>query len=143
MKKVFLDFNILLDLMDTKRVSSQKTIQFIINLKENYQIEFFTSSNFIYTSSFILRKFDNQKIIDYIKILIEELELKLVNFKMSILTIGELFLDKTNLKDLEDIFMIFTAIEYNCDFFLTNDKEILKNRKDFENSISIITPNEF
>jgi len=143
MKKIFLDFNILLDLMDTKRVNSSQTIYFIKNLKENYQVEFYTSSNFIYTSSFILRKFDNQKIINYIKVLIEELELKLVDFRMSILTITELFLDKTNLKDLEDIIMIFTAIEYNCDYFVTNDKEILNNRQDFENSISIITPNEF
>jgi len=143
MRKVFLDFNILLDLIDTKRDISSKTIEFIMNLKGNYKVSFYTSSNFVYTISFILRKNNNQEIINYIKTIIEELELNLVDFKTNILTISELFLDKTKLNDLEDILMIFTAIEYNCNFFLTNDKEILNNRKDFENSISIITPQEF
>ena len=143
MRKVFLDFNILLDLIDTKRDTSSKTIEFIMNLKGNYKVSFYTSSNFVYTISFILRKNNNQEIINYIKTIIEELELNLVDFKTNILTISELFLDKTKLNDLEDILMIFTAIEYNCNFFLTNDKEILNNRKDFENSISIITPQEF
>ena len=143
MNKIFLDFNILLDLLDTKRTTSKETINFIKDLKANYKISFYTSSNFIYTTSFILRKHKNKEIIYKIKLLLEELELNLLDFKPNILTISELFLDKTNLNDLEDILMIFTAIEYNCNFFLTNDKEILKNRKDFENSISIITPNEF
>ena len=143
MNKVFLDFNILLDLMDTKRVNSENTIIFIKEVKENYKVSFFTSSNFIYTTSFILRKNENKEIIYKIKLLIDELELNLVDFKYNVLTISELFLDKTKLSDLEDIFMIFTAMEYNCSFFLTNDKEVLKNRKDFENSISIITPQEF
>ena len=143
MNKVFLDFNILLDLMDTKRVNSENTIKFIKEVKENYKVSFFTSSNFIYTTSFILRKNENKEIIYKIKLLIDELELNLVDFKYNVLTISELFLDKTKVSDLEDIFMIFTAMEYNCSFFLTNDKEVLKNRKDFENSISIITPQEF
>ena len=129
--------------MDTKRVNSENTIKFIKEVKENYKVSFFTSSNFIYTTSFILRKNENKEIIYKIKLLIDELELNLVDFKYNILTISELFLDKTKLSDLEDIFMIFTAMEYNCSFFLTNDKEVLKNRKDFENSISIITPQEF
>ncbi len=143
MNKVFLDFNILLDLMDTKRVNSENTIKFIKEVKENYKVSFFTSSNFIYTTSFILRKNENKEIIYKIKLLIDELELNLVDFKYNVLTISELFLDKTKVSDLEDIFMIFIAMEYNCSFFLTNDKEVLKNRKDFENSISIITPQEF
>jgi len=143
LNKVFLDFNILLDLMDTKRVNSENTIKFIKEVKENYKVSFFTSSNFIYTTSFILRKNENKEIIYKIKLLIDELELNLVDFKYNVLTISELFLDKTKVSDLEDIFMIFIAMEYNCSFFLTNDKEVLKNRKDFENSISIITPQEF
>jgi predicted nucleic acid-binding protein len=143
MKKVFLDLNILFDLIDTTRSSSATTIEFIKKLKSEYEVEFFASDNFVFVLSFILRRKSKDEIIDTLVKILDELDLNLLCFKKSIVNITTLFAKKSELKDVEDLLMLFMAIEYECEVYVTNDKEVLKYRKDFLNSISIITPKEF
>ncbi len=52
--KVFLDANICLDLLDTKRPTSKNSVDWYMSNKDNESYEFFFSSDFITTFYYIL-----------------------------------------------------------------------------------------
>lgn len=138
-KNVFLDLNILFDLLDSNRINSEQSISLINKLNLDYKVNFFTTDSFVYTASFVLRKLnDKNKIIDLISRVIFELNLNFICFEKEELVLK----NETNLKDVEDIFMLNSAMK-KCDIYFTNDKEVLKNRNDFENNILIFSPTEF
>jgi hypothetical protein len=107
-KNVFLDLNILFDLLDSNRINSEQSISLINKLNLDYKVNFFTTDSFVYTASFVLRKLnDKNKIIDLISRVIFELNLNFICFEKEELVLK----NETNLKDVEDIFMLNSAMK--------------------------------
>jgi len=137
--KVFLDANICLDLLDTRRKTSSRSVKWYLNNKDREDVEFYFSSDFITTFFYILtqKKKQTPKIaIDAIDMLSNE--------------ITALYLDNEDyinakydfedgiIDDFEDLFVLNSAVRTGCELFLTNDRELLKMGK-FK-KMKIMTP---
>ncbi len=124
---IFLDANICLDLLDTKRPTSKASVDWYMKQKDDVSLNFFFSSDFITTFYYILtqkRKYDDTKVIESIDALSFEinpfylLHSDFVNAKSDFFS--ELF------KDFEDLMILNSAVRAECTIFVTNDKELLK-----------------
>ena len=132
MIKVFVDTNILIDLLADRKPFSKFTIQ-IFDKAENKKVKLYTSSHSISTTHYLLKKY------------IEEKELRQVLFNlMEYLTIVAVDVDilrkglKSKHKDFEDAIQIICASSIEkIDYIVT------RNIKDFKFSeISVISPDE-
>ncbi len=119
--KIFLDANIILDLIDIDRNNQKKAKEHLKNyiLKAD---ELYTSCDIFTTIYYVASKKIEHKV------LLEELE-KILTF-ISILPIDINTITKamkisktTNQKDLEDILQYICAKDNNCKLIVTNDKK--------------------
>ena len=132
MKKIFIDTNILLDLVMKRRGFYQEAKR-LFDHCEQRNIKTYISALSIATINYLLsksyRKDEVRKILEVIYDITEVLP-----FSKRII----FFAHYSNFKDLEDGFQYFTAKENNINIIIT------RNQKDFEvNDISILTPKQF
>lgn len=132
MKKVFVDTNILIDLLADRPPFSKFAIE-IFDLAERNKVKLFTSSHSFATTHYLLKKYIGEKelrailhsLSDYIDLTAIDLPI----IKKSLLS---------NHKDFEDAIQIVAAnsIE-NLDFIVT------RNLKDFKNAgVNVLPPDE-
>lgn len=132
MKKVFVDTNILVDLIADRRPFSKFAIQ-IFSKAEERKIKLYTSSHSIATTHYLLKKYIDEKelrevlhsILDYLNI---------VAIDQDVIKKGL----KSKHKDFEDALQIISA--YSIDKL---DCIVTRNTKDFKGSeIPVLTPDE-
>lgn len=132
MKKLFLDANIVLDLL-AERELFYKDAALIATLADLGEIKIVVSPISFATVNYFLTKFENTKIaLD-----------KLRKFKVisEICQINELIVEKSlnsDFTDFEDALQYFSALEAKCDYIIT------RNGKDYKkSSIPVMTANEY
>ena len=132
MKRIFVDANVLVDLL-TERRGFYDDAKKLFKLCKERKITPYISSVSIAIINYLLLKIYNEKKAR------EELEkfyrlTEILPFHKRIISLAHY----SNFKDLEDGFQYFTAKESNINVIIT------RNQKDFQvNDISIITPKQF
>ena len=132
MKNVFVDTNILIDLLADRRPFSKFAIQ-LFNLAENNGVKLFTSSHSFATTHYLLKKHVEEKEL-------RELLYSLLDY-LDLIAIDSSIIKKSLLsshKDFEDAIQIIAATSVsNLDFIVT------KNLKDFKDAgIAVLPPDE-
>ena len=132
MKKVFLDTNIIVDLISDRKPFSKYAIE-IFQKAEKGEIELFTSSHSMATTHYLLKKHIGEKEL-------REVLYNLLDF-ITVIAVDTDILKKGLLskhKDFEDSIQIFCASSIeNIDSIVT------RNVKDFKGSeIKVLTPDE-
>ena len=132
MKKIFVDTNILVDLIADRRPFSKFAIQ-IFSKAEEKKIKLYTSSHSIATTHYLLKKYLDEK--DLREILINILDyLNIVAIDLDVLKKGL----KSKHKDFEDALQIISA--YSIEKI---DCIVTRNIKDFkESEIPVLSPDE-
>jgi|SRR5690606_23406002 len=132
MKNIFVDTNILIDLLADRRPFSKFAIE-IFDLASKKKVNLFTSSHIIATTHYLLKKYIQEaelrqiifSLLDYVEVV----SIDLAIIKKSLLS---------NHKDFEDAIQIFAAHSVNnIDFIVT------RNVKDFKKAeIAVLPPDE-
>ena len=132
MKKIFVDTNILVDLIADRRPFSKFAIQ-LFSKAEEKKIKLYTSSHTIATTHYLLKKYLDEK--DLREILINILDyLNIVAIDLDVLKKGL----KSKHKDFEDALQIISA--YSIEKI---DCIVTRNIKDFkESEIPVLSPDE-
>jgi len=132
MSRIFLDTNIIIDLISDRKPFSKYAIE-IFQKAEEGKLELFTSSHSLATTHYILKKYMNEK--DLREVLYNLLDfLTVISVDTDILKKG---LRSTH-KDFEDSIQIFCASSID-----NIDSIITRNVKDFKGSeIKVLTPDE-
>lgn len=133
MKKIFLDTNILVDLLADRKPFSKFAKQ-IFSSAESKKIKLFTSSHSIATSYYLLKKYiDDQKLREALLGLQEYISIIAVDTE--ILTKGL----RSQQKDFEDAIQIYCATSID-----KMDCIVTRNTKDFKGSeVPVFPPDEF
>ncbi len=132
MRKIFLDTNIILDLL-AERHPFYDSIAKIVTLADRKELLLLTSPISFTTAEYVLSKFESKT----------SALLKLQKFSIlcQVVDANQETIDKSlfsEFRDFEDAVQYFCAIQANSDLFLT------RNQKDFkQSSIPILTPEEF
>ncbi len=130
---IFLDTNILVDIVAKRKVFAKDAIA-IFNYCQNNKVEMFTTSHSIATLHYIAKKIVDEK---ELRSIIEDLL-----DTVSIIGIDEVTLRKSlksNHKDFEDAIQITAAQSINeMDCIITRDLKDYKNAE-----INVFTPDEF
>ena len=124
---IFLDANICLDLLDSTRATSKKSVQWYLEHKDNETLSFYFSSDFITTIYYILtqkRKLNSTDTLVVIDELCSEINPHYLNHNDFISAKNSFF--EQSFKDFEDLLVLQSASRLNCTQFITNDKELLK-----------------
>lgn len=132
MKKVFLDTNIILDLL-AERNPFYDSIAKIATFADHKKLQLITSPISFTTVNYILSKFESS----------ESAITKMRNFAVicKVCTINQEIIDKSlnsKFPDFEDAVQYYSAVLSNCNVILT------RNGKDFKKSeIAVMTSDEF
>lgn len=132
MTRVFLDTNILVDLIADRKPFSKHAIE-IFKSAEERKTQLFTSSHSIATAHYLLKKYVEEKDLrDILSNLLEFLDV--IPVDLDVLKKGL----RSNHKDFEDAIQIICASSITgIDFIVT------RNTKDFKTSnIAVLTPDE-
>ncbi len=124
--KIFLDANICLDLLDTKRSTSKKSLEWYMFNKDNERYEFYFSSDFITTFYYILtqkRKYSPKKSLLAIETLCEDMTPWYTNHFDFLSAKSDFF--NALLEDFEDLIVLNSAFRLGVEQFITNDKQLL------------------
>lgn len=133
--KIFLDTNIILDLLDQERPFSGES-GVIFNLIDDGTCQAYFSESVITTTDYVLtKKFPNAKKINILKDL-----LKLVTVIECSNSIIQNALIK-NETDLEDTILYELALSQKIDYFITNDKQALKKLS--TKKLPVVTSKDF
>ena len=133
MNHVFLDTNILIDLIADRQPFSKHAIA-IFNLKEENKIELYTSSHSIATTHYLMKKYLNETSLNEV---VSSLLDFLIVLPVDIEVLRRALHSKT--KDFEDAIQIVCAAKNEQMNFI-----ITRNLKDFKNSsIKAISPDEY
>jgi predicted nucleic acid-binding protein len=132
MKQIFVDTNILIDLLADRPPFSKFAIE-IFDLAEKKQIRLFTSSHSYATTHYLLKKYIGEKEL-------RELLYSLLDF-IELISIDSAIIKKSLLskhKDFEDAIQIFAANSVaDIDYIVT------RNLKDFKNTgITVLPPDQ-
>ena len=131
-KKIFLDTNIVLDIIDSTRSNHEKALQLGSYLLLN-DYEIFVSEDMLTTLFYISS--DKQKTLLFIKEVIF-VDWKIVPFGTEVIKKAiDLSLEKK--LDLEDVLQCLCAKENECRVFITNDKRF------YDCGVEIMTSEEF
>ncbi len=132
MKKVFVDTNILVDLIADRRPFSKFAIQ-IFSKAEERKIKLYTSSHSIATTHYLLKKYiDEKELRDILHNILDYLNI--VAIDQDVIKKGL----KSKHKDFEDAIQIISA--YSIEKL---DCIVTRNIKDFKGSeILVLTPDE-
>jgi predicted nucleic acid-binding protein len=132
MKKVFVDTNILIDLIADRKPFSKFAIQ-IFSKAEERKLKLYTSSHSIATTHYVLKKYIDEK---ELRIVLQSIldYLNIVAIDQDVIKKGL----KSKHKDFEDALQIISA--YSIDKL---DCIVTRNIKDFKGSeIPVLTPDE-
>lgn len=133
MRKVFLDTNILVDLIADRKPFSKYAIE-IFDAAESKKVKLFTSSHSIATTYYLLKKYHDEKALRGIVLSLFEF-ITVVPVDTFILIKGL----RSKHKDFEDSIQIHCAItieKINC--------IVTRNIKDFKDSeVPVLAPDEF
>jgi predicted nucleic acid-binding protein len=132
MKKVFVDTNILIDLIADRKPFSKFAIQLFLKAEER-KIKLYASSHSIATTHYLLKKYVDEK--DLREVLFNILDyLNIVAIDLDVLKKGL----KSKHKDFEDALQIISA--YSIEKI---DCIVTRNIKDFkESEIRVLSPDE-
>jgi len=132
MKKIFVDTNILVDLLADRKPFSKYAVE-IFNASENKKVKLFTSSHSIATTYYLLKKFiDDSSLRKTLLGLIEFMTV--ISVDTEVLTKGL----RSKQKDFEDSIQIYCATSID-----KMDCIITRNVKDFKAcEILVLTPND-
>ncbi len=132
MKKVFVDTNILVDLIADRKPFSKFAIQLFLKAEER-KIKLYVSSHSIATTHYLLKKYIDEK--DLREVLFNILDyLNIVAIDLDVLKKGL----KSKHKDFEDALQIISA--YSIEKI---DCIVTRNIKDFkESEIRVLSPDE-
>lgn len=132
MEKLFVDTNIVLDLLQ-KREGFYGEAQELFTLADKKKVKLYISSLTIANTHYLLSRHyssaDARKILAKFRVLVEVLSLdhKIIDLALT-----------SDLKDFEDAIQYYTAIENNTDLIIT------RNKKDFKKQhIPILTAKEY
>ena len=137
--KILLDANICLDLLDTSRQTSKRSVEWYLANKDNEEYEFFFSGDFITTFYYVLtekRKYDPKATL----LAIEALSEKIIPHYIAhndFVNAKEAFFNN-QCEDFEDLLILSSASRIDAKLFITNDKKLLQLGK-FQN-IEIVAP---
>ena len=123
---IFLDANICLDLLDTTRPASKKSVAWYMNHKDDNTLTFYFSGDFITTFYYVLserRKIDKQKVVDAIEALCFEIKPFYINHS-DFIEAKDAF-GVHGLDDFEDLLIVHSALRCGCEKFVTNDASLL------------------
>lgn len=130
MKSVFLDTNILLDLLTRPQFSAE--VKSILEKGDYHNIEYCISFLSMANFAYIIRKNNMNEIYAFLNFLCDEFKV----LKNDVENIRRAM--NWRAKDLEDAIQYETAIDGECDCIIT------RNKKDFDFSqIPVYTPEEF
>lgn len=132
MKKVFVDTNILVDLISDRRPFSKFAIQ-LFSKAEKRKIKLYTSSHWIATTHYLLKKYvDEKELRDILHNILDYLTI--IAIDQDVIKKGL----KSKHKDFEDALQIISA--YSIEKL---DCIVTRNVKDFKGSeIPVLTPDE-
>lgn len=131
MKRIFVDTNIILDLLERREQFFQEA-QELFTLADKNEVKLYVSALTIANAHFLLfkhLKMEARKVLTKFKVLVEVLPTtdKILDLALT-----------SNQKDFEDAIQYFTAIEHDMDIIIT------RNKKDFKNlNLPILTAKEF
>lgn len=131
-KKIFLDTNIVADLIDTRRDNHTQSLELLKKLiVNNYEI--CISEDMVTTLYYILK--DKKNTLEFLKNVIF-IDWKVLEFGKKVLEKGiELSLE--NNLDLEDLLQCLCAKENGCSYLITNDKKF------YDCGVKIMSSEEF
>ncbi len=124
MIKIFLDANILIDILTNKprpsSVESSKLYAYLVENLDKYQL--YTSCDLFTTVYYVLNRVDNKKSV--LK------SLKVINSIINVIEFGNQEIDEAiylmekneKFSDLEDTIQFVMARKVRCDYIVTNDK---------------------
>ena len=121
--RLFLDANICLDLLDITRPTSQASIAWYMSHKDDRDLEFYFSGDFITTFYYILaerKKIDKHKVVHAIDALTQEITPFYLNHN-DFMEAKNSFHDK-HFTDFKDLMILHSALRLGCGRFLTHDK---------------------
>ena len=133
MNRVFVDTNIVLDLLE-KRADFYEEAQELFTLADRNEIKLYVSALTIANVHFLLHrhlKMEARKVLSKFKVLVEVLPTtdKILDLALT-----------SNQKDFEDAIQYYTAIEFGMEIIITRNR----NKKDFKNlNLPILTAKEF
>lgn len=131
MKRVFVDTNIVMDLLE-KREQFYQEAQELFTLADKNEVKLYVSALTIANVHFLLirqLKMEARKVISKFKVLVEVLPLtgKIIDLALA-----------SDQKDFENAIQYATAIEHGIDIIIT------RNKRDFKNlDLPILTAKEF
>ena len=122
----FLDANICLDLLDTKRKTASTSVQWYMEQKDDVDNLFYFSADFITTFYYVLTERKKFASFDVIAA-IDALSSEIIPFY---LTHSDFVLAKNSFfdgvfDDFEDLMILESAARIKSDYFVTNDKQLL------------------
>lgn len=120
--RVFLDTNIVLDLLDSKRAFHAHSIKLIESLIES-DCEIVISEDMLTTIFYISKKRD--EVLSFIETIIDEWSIK--PFGKELIAEGVQICKDNSTHDLEDVLQSLLAQKQNCSILYTNDKNFYKS----------------
>ncbi len=133
--KIFLDTNIILDILDRERTYSKESEVLFRYIEDGTLIPYFSESVITTTDYVLIKKFTNAR---RVSILTDLLKLVTV-IECSNSIVQNALLKNEN--DVEDAILYELAISQKIDYFITNDKQVLK--KLATKKLPIITTKDF
>ena len=119
-KNIFLDINIVIDIIDEARKEHYKSKDMLIKLIED-EYKVYISEDMISTVYYILR--GNTQVLYFFKKILEQWHV--VPFGEDIIK-NSIDYTIANGGDLEDTLQCFCAKKHKCSLFLTNDKKFIE-----------------
>ncbi len=119
--KIFLDANIILDLIDLDRNNQQKTREYLKNHLINSD-ELYTSCDIFTTIYYVAsKKIEHKQLLEELEKLLTFIEILPID--INTITKAMKISKSTNQKDLEDILQYTCAKDSDCKLIVTNDKK--------------------
>ena len=132
MKRIFIDINILVDLVLERKGFYQDARRLFNLCKERRITPYISSISVAIINYLLLKKYNEEKVKELFEIIYKLTEI--LPFHKRIISLAHY----SNFKDLEDGFQYFTAKENNIKVIIT------RNEKDFEvNDVSVVSPKQF
>lgn len=132
MKRIFIDTNILVDLVLERKGFYQDAKRLFNLCKERRITPYISSISVAIINYLLLKKYNEEKVKELLEIIYKLTEI--LPFHKRIISLAHY----SNFKDLEDGFQYFTAKENNIKVIIT------RNEKDFEvNDVSVVSPKQF
>ncbi|MEO0554075.1 MAG: PIN domain-containing protein [Bacteroidota bacterium] len=132
MKRLFLDTNVVIDLLG-ERLPFYNSIAVIASMSDRKEVELVISALSFSTVYYVLSKYENPTIV--------RLKLSKIKTLSKISDLTDLIIEKgliSNFSDFEDSLQYYSAPEKNCDIIIT------RNAKDFKRSeLPLMTADEY